>query len=131
MNFKLIENSYIDWESIHKDFAEDYLNTTLTNDEIREKYGMTHNEFRKGCNIVKKENNIRRRPFWKHRENSAKYYYKLSNGYMISKRIGEEQVYLGFVPSLEIAKIMVCMCEKVAWDIATCKSYCKNWREHV
>ena len=129
MNFNLIENGYIEWDVICDDFTDDFLHSDLNNVELRIKYNMTHGEFKECCNKVKSEYGINRRPFWKHRQGKAKYYYKVRNGFIICKRYGSEQVYLGFVPSLKVAEKLVEMCKNVSWDIDKCKEMCYGWRE--
>ena len=131
MNFNLIENGYIEWDVICNEFTDDFLHSDLNNTELRIKYNMTHGEFKECCDKVKSEYRISRRPFWKHRRGKAKYYYKVRNGFIISKRYGREQVYLGFVPSLKVAEKLVEMCINASWNIDVCTSYIQNWRRYA
>lgn len=131
MNFNVIENSYVDWETIHDEFEHDYLNTTLSNEEIRLKYHMTHGEFKEYRDIIKKENNLSKRPFWKSREGTNKYFYKVHSGYIIMKRIKGTQIYFGYVPSATIAEIIVKKCEAARWNVPICKEIVHNWRKYV
>jgi len=127
MNFKVIENSYVDWETICDEFTDDFLHSELDNKELKEKYGMSHGEFKQYCNIVKMNHNLTRRPFWKHRKGKAKYYYKVKNGFIICKRYGNDYVYLGFVSSLKVAEQLVEMCKNLSWDRELCQKLCHEW----
>ena len=127
MKFNLIESSYINWEKIHDDFAEDYLFSELSNNEIRLKYGMTHGEFTEYSQLIKTEQNITRRPFWKLRKGGCKYYYPTHDGFQIRKYIDGEDTYIGFVPSEKIAKKIVELCINSAWNIPICKNLCNLW----
>ena len=129
MNFNLIENQYVDWENIEKEFTEQYLFSTISNTDLREQFQMTHGEFRKCCNIVKSKHGLNRRPFWKHRLGDTKYYYKVKNGFIISKRIGDKYVYLGFVPNEVVARKVVEMCKNALWDTYVCEIIVHNWRQ--
>ncbi len=131
MNFKLVESSYIDFDSIHDEFSRDYLESTLSNEEIRRKYDMTHREFKDCGEIVKSENGLSRRPFWRYRNGSVKYYYSMDNGFIIQKKIDGKEVYIGFVPFEWVAQKIVEMCINVSWDIDQCKSFCKEWKSLV
>ena len=128
MNFNLIENSYVDWEKIEDEFTEKYLHSTMSNDDIREEFQMTHGEFRRYCNYVKEKYGLNRRPFWKHRLGDTKYYYKTRSGFIITKRVDEEYVYLGFVPNEDVAKKVVGMCKNALWDIGVSWLIVHNWR---
>ena len=129
MNFNLIENSYVDWNKIEDEFTEDFLKSSISNQELRLKYDMTHGEFKDCCNIVKSKYGLSRRPFWKHRVGSPKYYYKVDHGFIIMKRIDGVNTYFGFVPSLKVAEILVKMCENALWNVDVCKDFIRNWRE--
>lgn len=131
MNFNLIENSYVDWEAIGDEFADDYLHSELDNRELKAKYDMTRAEFRDCCDIVKSKYGLNRRPFWKHRRNEAKYFYKVYNGYIIQKRINGDNVYLGHVPSLKVAELLVEMCKNASWNVDICRAFIRNWKEYV
>ena len=131
MKFRLIESDYINWEEIHDEFTDDYLFSDLSNQEIRLKYDMTHGDFKECCQLVKEENNISRRPFWKHRKGNCKYYYPTHNGYQIRKIVQGKDTYFGFVPSERIAQILVKLCILASWDIPVCKDLCDNWRDYL
>ena len=117
MKFNLVESEYLDWDKIHDEFTDDYLFSCLSNQDLRLKYNLTHRELRECINIVKSEQNISRRPFWKHREGTVKYYYKCDKGFQIRKRINGIDIYLGLVPSEDIAKKVVEKCIKLAWNV--------------
>ena len=132
MNFELIESKYVDWNKIHEDFSDDFLFSSLSNEEIRIKYDMTHKEFKEFTNIVKSENNITRRPYWKLRNNKGvNYYYKCKCGFQIRKRIGGQDVYLGIVPSELDARKIVQLCINASWNIEVCKKIIDNWKKHI
>ena len=127
MKFNVIEGSYADFDSIKEDFVQDYLfSFDLSNNEIRIKYGLTHGEFEELSKIVKSEYGYSRRP---KKQIKGKYYYRTSNGFIIMKRIGDAQQYLGFVPSEEIAKKCVELCKRASWNVTLCKHLIKHWRE--
>ena len=128
MNFNIIESNYIEWSRIHDDFAYDFLHSRLLNNEIRVKYNMTHGEFRECCRIIKKENNIRRRPFWRDRAKDTKYYSKMGSGFIITKRIDGKQIYFGYVPSEEIAKDIVQIFIGLSWDVEKCRKVFKEYK---
>ena len=129
MKFNIIEGRYIDFDSIHDDFVEDYLlNTDLSNTEIRRKYELSNKEFWELANQVKEEFNITRRP----KGNYGKYYTQISkNCFGIQKSIKGRSKYLGVVPTEEIARVIVGLCKKAHWDIDKCKYICKNWKCYV
>ena len=131
MNFKVIENSYVDWETIEEDFTTKYLFSSIKNNDLRMEYNMTHREFQDCCNMVNQTYGLSRRPFWKHRQGSCKYFYKVKNGFIIMKRISGENVYFGFTNSLSVAKELVELCKKASWDIDVCKKICKGHQHYV
>lgn len=126
MNFRVVENSYVDWEAIEEEFTEKYLFSTISNNDLRKEYDMTHREFQDCCNIINKKHGLTRRPFWKHRQGECKYFYKVNNGFIIMKRIKGDNVYFGFTNSLSVAKKLVEMCKKASWDIDVCRQICKE-----
>lgn len=129
MNFNIVEGDYLDLESIHDDFVEDYLlNTDLSNTEIRKKYELSNKEFWELANQVKEEFNITRRP----RGNYGRYYTQVSeNVFIIQKKINGRVKHLGIVPREWIAQVIVEFCKKTQWDVDECKYICKNWRSYV
>lgn len=127
MKFRLVESSYIDWEKIHDDFAKDYLFSELSNNEIRVKYNMTYSDFSEYSQLIKNEQNITRRPFWKHRKGDCKYYYPTHEGFQIRKHIDGTDTYIGFVPSEKIAKRIVELCIRASWNVPICRNLCKFW----
>ena len=129
MKFNLIESNYINWEEIHDDFADDYLFSELSNNEIRLKYDMSHKEFSEFSQFIKAEHNITRRPFWKHRKGGCKYYYPTHNGYQIRKTINGEDTYIGFVHTEKLAKKLVLLFIDLAWDLMACKKVYSNMVE--
>lgn len=128
INCRIIEGQYADIDKIKDDFVQDYIfSSELSNKEIRAKYGLTWKEFSELCESVKLEYGFSRRP--KHGE-KGRYYYKTKHGYIIAKRINNQNQYLGFVPTEEIAKKCVELCSKLCWEVEICKDMIKNWREH-
>ena len=131
MNFNLIENAYLDWDSISEEFTDDFLHSELDNMDLKTKYGMTHGQFKECCEIVKAKYGLARRPFWKHRAGNVKYYYKVRNGFIICKRYGNDYVYLGFVPSLTVAQKLVKLCKEASWNLELCKKMCHDWQKYI
>ena len=131
MNFKVVENSYVDWEAIKEEFTEKYLFSTISNNDLRKEDDMTHREFQDCCNMVNEANGLNRRPFWKHRSGGCKYFYKVNSGFIIMKRINGVNVYIGFANSLSVAKKLVEMCKKESWDIDVCKQICKEYQQYA
>jgi hypothetical protein len=127
MNFNIVEGYSLDINSIYDDFEKDYLTTTIPNPQLRVKYNLTHKEFRDLTRFIKQKNNLNKRPYLF----PKKYYYKIKYGFVIQKRVGYDNVYIGFVPAEDIAKKMVELCEKLSWDIPVCKEIVKNWCEYV
>ena len=126
-NFKIIDGKYPDYESIHDDFVEDYImNTELSNKEIRAKYGLGYSDFLEVSKRVREEYGLKRRP--SSRWNSGRYYYKMKGHYKISRKIKGKEVYLGHVPTEELAIKMVKLCEENDWNIERCRALIKNWR---
>lgn len=129
MKFNVIDGAYADFDSIHDDFVEDYVfSVELSNNEIRNKYNLTHGEFRELCNIVKKEHGLsRRNTLCK----NAKYYYKCGCRFIIQKRINQIDTYFGSVPTEDIARKLVELCKNLEWNVDVCREICKNWREYI
>ncbi len=117
MKFNLVEGERVDFDKIKEDFKQDYLNPSMKNDEIREKYDLSHNEFRRLCSIVKDEINLSHRKTLQ----KGKYYYKYHSGYSIQKRVNGETTYFGSVPTIEMAKKAIQLCEELNWEVQKCK----------
>lgn len=128
MNFHLVENQYVDWGKIEEDFTNQYLWSSISNEDLRKQYNMSHGEFRRYCKYVRDKHGLNRRPFWKHRSGGVKYYYQTKNGFVILKRDGDKNIYFGFVPTEEVAMKVVEMCKQTLWDIGVSWLIVHNWR---
>lgn len=104
---------------IKEDFTQDYIYSHLNNNELRKKYKLSHGEFKQLSKLIKTEYSMKRRPV--NRDKPSKYYYKHKYGFIISKRINGENIYLGFVQTEAIAKKIIEVCKNVEWDITSCK----------
>lgn len=129
MKFTVVDGEYADVSSIYDDFVKDYIySTELKNTELRLKYGLSHKEFKDLCDKVKMEHGINRRnTAW----DSAKYYSKHVNGFVICKCINRSTVYIGIVPTEDLAIKLVEICKKLSWDVNKCKHIVKNYKEYV
>lgn len=129
MNFRIIEGDYANMDELYPLFEQDYLYSNVYADSLREKYGLTHNEFKELSDKVKTNHGLSRRP--RVACKTAKYYYKSTHGFIIQKNIGRNICYIGTVCCEQVACKVVELCKKVGWDIDVCRSICKNWREHI
>lgn len=123
--FNLIEGEYVDVESIYSDFKDDYLFTDVLNKDLRLQYGLSHKDFWDLARKVKKECGLNKRP-----RTEGKYYYPVKSGFIIQKRYGLKNVYLGFVLSEEVAIKMVELCKNHNWNVDVCRDIIRNWREY-
>lgn len=119
MNFRVIEGSYADVDSIYDDFEYDYLYSNHKANSLRGKYGLTHKEFKELCDTVKKNHGLSRRPRVDTKD--AKYYYRSGHGWVIQKKVRGNTFYLGRVHSEELACRIVKLCKKARWNIDVCK----------
>ena len=117
-NFRVVEDKRRSFDDIYDDFKEDYLNSSMKNEEIRLKYQLTYGEFRLLAKQIKSEVNLSHR---NRRDKKGKYYYKYHSGFSIQKRINGNTVYLGSVPTKEMAEEAIKICEKLNWQINKCK----------
>lgn len=115
MNFRVIEGVHDDFSSIYDDFEKDYLDTVLTNEQIRKKYDLSKKRFYKLCRIVKTTRKLKRRP------SNFKNYYKHDTGYYISKRRNGKHIYMGHVPTEDMAIDAVTICRDLNWDTERCR----------
>ena len=46
MAFRIIEGAYVNFEEIKEEFTKDYLESELTNPEIKKKYNLTKGEWK-------------------------------------------------------------------------------------
>ncbi len=130
MNFKVIEGSYADFDSIIDSFINDYIySTDLRNIEIKEKYNLTHSEFKELSNHVKSIFGLTRRLTKPIME--GKYYYPCKYGFKVMKEVHGKLVYMGTVPSESIAIECVKLCKNVGWDIDESKKICRNYKEYI
>lgn len=119
MEFNIIEN-YV--REIDEDsFEDDYLNATLTNHELRKKYDLSVRLFKELTDKIKAKHGLSVRP----RRDNAKHYYPGDYGQYIRIVIDNEIRYMGMVPTEELAKKAVSICEKLNWDTEKCK--CAIW----
>ena len=130
MNFNLVDGDYVDFESIHDDFVQDYLfDNALSSDDLRKKYDLTIREFWRFAREVREEYGITRRP--KRGLSECKYYYPVNQGFKVAKMIDGKSKYFGYFKSEEIAKIFVEVCKKKEWDIDVCRGIYETWRSKV
>lgn len=115
MNFRVIEGVHDDFSSIYDDFEKDYLDTVLTNEQIRKKYDLSKKKFFKICRLVKENNSLDKRPSY------PKNYYKHDTGFLIAKKINGKIRYLGHVPTEELAIKAVEICKLLNWNVEGCK----------
>lgn len=130
--FQVVEGGkYNDLEAIYPSFVQDYIfSTELKNLEIKEKYDLSHGEFKEMCDTAKKQFGISRRRT--NLEHSARYYYKHNNGFVIGKTYNNCYVYLGFVTDTEeIVKKVVELCKKASWDIDVCRHIIRNYGDYL
>jgi len=129
MNFNIVEGKYVDFDSIHDDFCNDYLfSNELDTVELRKKYGLTVKEFKEFSKQVKMEYGFSRRP---RKQSNGQYYYKRKYGWAIQKNINGNVVYFGFVTSKDVAKKLVELCKEAGWNIPVCLDIVKNWRCYI
>ena len=126
MNFNVVDGCYVDIAHIYADFEKDYLTTAIPNPELRVKYNLAHKQFRNLTRFIREKYDLRRRP-----RRAGKYYYPVKNGFIIQKKVGYKDVYIGFVHSEEVAIKIVEMCINESWHIEVCRDIVKNWREYV
>ncbi len=127
MNFRIVENGYVNIKDIEGDFEKDYIfSNALRNNEIRVKYGLTHGEFKELAEFCKQKHGLSRRPRW---DNNAKYYYPVNHGFVIFKTIDCVQTYIGFVTSEEGAIRLVELCKKLLWNVDMCRDLVRNYNE--
>ena len=125
MNFNVVEShQYNDLNEIYPFFVEDYVfSKDLKNPEIKEKYNLTHNEFKTLRDRAKKEYNLVRRSIRK----NVKNYYPVNYGFHICKNINGKNTYLGFVKHEKNAIKLVEICKQHNWDIDVCKRIIKEY----
>ncbi len=130
--FQVVEGGkYNDLEAIYPSFVQDYIfSTELKNLEIKEKYGLSHGEFKEMCDNAKKQFGISRRVT--NCQNSARYYYKQHNGFVIAKSIDNKYIYLGFVTDTEeVVKEVVELCKNVSWNVDKCRHIIRNYEVYL
>ena len=106
------------FDDIKPEFTQDYLHSSMKNEEIRLKYDLSHGEFKSLAKQVKSEAGLSHRNDTKHK---GRYYYPYSHGFIIQKRIDGRNIYFGSVGTLELAKKAVEVCEKLHWKVQECR----------
>ena len=123
LNFNVVESAYVDIDSIYNDFQTDYLESTISNPDLRVKYNLSHKEFWDLTREIKDNLGLKKRPSVSY----PKYYYKVKRGYIIKKRYGLDDVYIGWVKTEELAIQMVELCKKALWDVDVCRDIVRSY----
>ena len=117
MNFIIVENKTVDID--YNSFEEEYLNSTIMNEELRVKYGLSKHEFTKLTQKIKQRIGVKRRP-----NLAAKHYYEHCNAWVIHRKINGELYYFGRIPfsmGSEVLNKALNICEKNNWDCNICR----------
>ena len=124
MNFKIIEGHYDDdFSDIYTDFEKEYLNTKITNPELRSKYGLSRASFSKLVRKIKKNNDI------DHRPRHGKYYFIRNNQWVIHRRQNGVLNYFGCVHvkrGEETLKKALQICDDLNWEVESCREEIKK-----
>jgi|GEM_PF-5242315 hypothetical protein len=125
MNFVVIENkeSNVDMGS----FEDEYLHSTIMNEELRVKYGLSKLEFRNLTQKIKERLGVSRRP-----NVAAKYYYVHCNAWVIHRKINGELVYYGRIPfsmGEETLNQALQICEANNWECEKCKKLIRELKQ--
>lgn len=130
MAFNIIEGDYVDWDEIMDDFIDDYIHSTkLSNVEIREKYDLSWREFKDLSEHCKRMFGLTRRPTSP--QKNGRHYYVGRNGYVVQKFLHGKLVYIGTVPTEEIAIKVVELCKNTGWDVVESKHICRNYECYI
>lgn len=101
-----------------ENFLEDYHNGTSARD-LKEKYNLTGRQYRKLCtdnNLTRNYTFLKQNKSFEKKLNSATYYSKVGNRYLIRKVFGTKTINYGTYPFEEIAKHIVGELKKVDWN---------------
>lgn len=137
ITFKIVENSHgRDLSHLRDDFEMDYICSGLSVNSLIRKYGLSRNEYYELAREVREKYNISSKPRAGINKDLTdvrvgKNYKKCRYGYQIHKTLNQTRNYIGTVPSEEIAKKMIDVCEEIGWDIPKCKQIVRNWSDYV
>lgn len=122
MNFKIVDGCEKTFEDIYDDFEQEYLHTTILNDDLRKKYELSKKDFTRLTRLVKENNRIEKRP------TSKKGFYKSNHGFNLSKKINGKIHYGGWIPESQkgLLQEAVEICENLKWDSEKCKKAIKE-----
>ena len=100
------------------------------------KYGLSRNEYYDLAREVREKHNISSKPRAGINKDLTdvrvgKNYKKCRYGYQIHKTLNQTRNYIGTVPTEEIAKKMIDVCDEIGWDIPKCKQIVRNWSDYV
>ena len=124
MNFNVIEKEqvFVD-DELYEQVKDDYVNSSLSVKQIREKYNITHLDWKRVSRQIRSELGLKARP-----KPESKHYIEVKNGvFRIHKWIDKRVLYLGTVhcSESEVQKVVE-KCESVHWNIAACKQIIKE-----
>lgn len=128
MNFNIVEKEQtIITDELYATIKEEYLESDLSVKEIREKYNLTHIDWRNLSQQFRDELGVKCRP-----KSHCKYYYSIGNNqYRIIKWIGSKTIGLGTVSCTEnTVREIVEMCKDAEWDIDVCKRIINGGWKH-
>lgn len=123
VNFRIVEQEQvIITDDLYEKIKADYVSSDLTVRQIREKYNLTHLDWKHLSKQFRDELGVKMRP-----RQGAKHYYKTCKGYEIYKLVDGKVRYFGCVRCDEgTVQRIVELCKKVGWNVDECKRII-NW----
>lgn len=112
MNFTIVENAESNLNV--KDFEEEYLHSSIMNEELRVKYDLSKKNFQKITQEIKDRHGYSKRPTI-----NGKHYHSHNGGWVISRKQNQKLRYYGRIPHSmgeECLNKALELCEENNWD---------------